>query len=637
MNSMTERRALLGSEKNDREMAGRRRQMLRLVVTLAVALATAASAQTYTVLKTFNGSDGAYPRARLVLAGSALYGTAYEGGTWNDNATCGVIFHLDMDGSGYTVLKDFSGSDGRNPWAGVVLSKNIVYGTTQYGGTSDYYGVVFRANTDGSGYTVLKSFPDGGTYPSGNLVLAGSTLYGTAELGGTSSYAFGCGTVFRINTDGSGFAVLKNFDLSDGANPHGLVLSGSTLYGTAECGGSFGYGVVFKLNIDGSGFAVLKSFTGSDGRAPFAGLVLSGSTLYGTTAFCGTSGDAPGCGTVFKITTDGTGYAVLKSFSGSDGSQPYGDLVLAGSTLYGTAECGGSPGDSFATGYGVVFQVNTDGSGYTVLKHFTGSDGANPQAGLVLSGGTLYGTAASGGSSGDGVVFSLTIAPPSITWPPLTQTAETGSHAFFSAEVTNTSPGGTYYQWYFSGTNALGSATNSYLALANVQPAQAGAYTVVVTNIGGAVTSAPALLSVIPPVDRRVVPAVHLPGNTGSLLHLEYADSLAALAWSSFTNVTLGSGPQLCFDLSQPLPEQRFYRTWQTNGPQPALDLSMATEIPLAGAIGSSVRIDYINQFGPTDAWVTLDTVTLTNTSQLYFDTSAWGQPTRLYRLVPSP
>jgi hypothetical protein len=49
------------------------------------------------------------------------------------------------------------------------------------------------------------------------------------------------------------------------------------------------------------------------------------------------------------------------------------------------------------------------------------------------------------------------------------------------------------------------------------------------------------------------------------------------------------------------------------------------------------VRLDYINQIGPTDAWVTLDTVRLTNTSQLYFDTSSIGQPGRLWRLVPMP
>jgi hypothetical protein len=49
------------------------------------------------------------------------------------------------------------------------------------------------------------------------------------------------------------------------------------------------------------------------------------------------------------------------------------------------------------------------------------------------------------------------------------------------------------------------------------------------------------------------------------------------------------------------------------------------------------LRLDYINQFGPIDAWVTLATVTLTNTSQLYFDVSAPGQPRRLYRVVQVP
>jgi hypothetical protein len=156
----------------------------------------------------------------------------------------------------------------------------------------------------------------------------------------------------------------------------------------------------------------------------------------------------------------------------------------------------------------------------------------------------------------------------------------------------------------------------------------------------GAVTSAPALLSVIPPVARTIVPAISLTGGSGSFLHVEYADRLVAATaspWFALSNVTVTGGPQFCFDLSQPLPAQRFYRAWQTNGPRPALGASMATEIPLAGAIGSSVRIDYINQFGPTNAWVTLSTVLLTNTTQPYYDLTAFGQPTRLYRPVAVP
>jgi len=49
------------------------------------------------------------------------------------------------------------------------------------------------------------------------------------------------------------------------------------------------------------------------------------------------------------------------------------------------------------------------------------------------------------------------------------------------------------------------------------------------------------------------------------------------------------------------------------------------------------VRIDYINAIGPTNAWVTLDTVALTTWPQLYFDVTAFRQPTRLYRLVALP
>ena len=236
------------------------------------------------------------------------------------------------------------------------------------------------------------------------------------------------------------------------------------------------------------------------------------------------------------------------------------------------------------------------------------------------------------------LAFTAMPEAPILATPPLTRTAEIGSVVFFSVEATNTPPEATSYQWYFSGANALGGATNASLELTNVQPAQAGAYTVVVTNILGAVTSDPALLSVIPPVERRVVPALHLPGGAASLLHLEYAASLAAPpAWSAFTNVPLVGAPQLCFDLSQPQPTQRFFRAWQTNGPPPLLHLSLATEIPLTGAVGTSVRIDYISVYGPTNAWVTLDTVTLTNSPQLYFDVTAFRQAPRLYRLVASP
>ena len=89
----------------------------------------------------------------------------------------------------------------------------------------------------------------------------------------------------------------------------------------------------------------------------------------------------------------------------SDGVSPVAGLTLSGSTLYGTTEYGGSS-DS-----GTVFQVNTDGTGYTVLKNFTRSDGAQPLAGLTLAGRVLYGATIAGGSLDQGVLFSLTLPP----------------------------------------------------------------------------------------------------------------------------------------------------------------------------------------------------------------------------------
>jgi hypothetical protein len=228
--------------------------------------------------------------------------------------------------------------------------------------------------------------------------------------------------------------------------------------------------------------------------------------------------------------------------------------------------------------------------------------------------------------------------PPTIQTSPRTQTAESGGAV--SLWVDASSPVPLFYLWYFNAINLMSCSTNCDLQLTNVQFSQSGAYTVVVTNVSGAATSSPALLNVIAPVERRPVPAVKLTGEAGSLLNVDSADSLSSAPnWTTVGSVSLTSTSGYYFDLTLPLPPQRFFRTWQTGTPAviPSLVMHLVPAITLTGNIGDSVRVDAINQFGPIDAWFTLDTVTLTNTSQLYFDTSAWGQPPRLYRLVQVP
>ena len=248
-------------------------------------------AQTYKILHTFGTNVmGQYPNSTLVQGpDGALYGTASSGGVANR----GQVFKVNPDGTGYIALKDFTGSDGAYPYAGLVLSGATLYGTTGNGGTNDN-GTVFKLNTDGTGFAVLHQFagqPMDGAWPGAQLTLSGTTLYGTTGGGG----AFGNGTVFKLNTDGTGFTVLKHFtgNIDGGWPSSGLMLSGTTLYGTANGGGAFWNGTVFKINTDGSGFAVLRSFNGSsDGGGPAGDLVLLGTTLYGTTSGGGISAEA---------------------------------------------------------------------------------------------------------------------------------------------------------------------------------------------------------------------------------------------------------------------------------------------------------------------------------------------------------
>jgi hypothetical protein len=225
-------------------------------------------------------------------------------------------------------------------------------------------------------------------------------------------------------------------------------------------------------------------------------------------------------------------------------------------------------------------------------------------------------------------------AMPRVRTPPQSQTAEVGSSVRFQVMAEGDPAVG--FQWYFNGTSRL-SCTNPILQLTNVQPSHAGAYTVVAANLGASVTSAPVLLSVIPPLPRTMVPVLTLIGPTGTMLNLDSREAFdSSSAWTTFDAVSLTSTSQWYVDLRVPLARQRFYRSWTADPLHPPypLDLHMVPAITLTGIIGGSVRVDGINQFGPTDAWWTIDTITLTNCTQLFFDTSSIGQPPRLWRFA---
>jgi uncharacterized repeat protein (TIGR03803 family) len=274
------------------------------------------TAQTLRTL--YNSSDE--PSGALTLSGKTLYGTTANG----------IVFALNSDGTGFTSLHSFSDSEDTLPMAGLVVSNNMLYGTTWNGP-----GTVFAVNTDGTGFTNLHSFSGSdGFNPQATLVLLSDSLYGTTVSGGPQGLSMlSVGTVFALNTDGTSFTMLHFFDRIgqlltppypyvnfDGFGPTYLISSGKTLYGTALRGGGDGLNTVFQLNTDGAGFQVLHDFTmccpyppvpwttNSDGGSP-NGLSLLGNTLYGTANNMGVWGN----GTVFSVSVPVPQLAIIRS------------------------------------------------------------------------------------------------------------------------------------------------------------------------------------------------------------------------------------------------------------------------------------------------------------------------------------
>lgn len=345
-------------------------------------------------------SDGDYPSGSLIQSNGMLYGMGLGG-----------IFKMNINGSGFTNLHYFSGTggNGNTPQADLTLSGTNLYGMTVQGGVG--LGVVFRVSTNGIGYANLHYFngrDTNGSMPYGSLTLANGTFYGTTQLGGTNNL----GTLFRMNLDGSAYTNLHTFagGAADGAYPHGdVTLSGTNFYGTTLQGGTNNLGTVFRVNADGTAYTNLHSFAGypSDGSGPPGSLTLEGSTLYGMTQAGGAA--TAKLGMVFKMNADGSGYTNLHSFAGGagDGSSPLGSVTLANGALYGMTSAGG------ASNYGVVFRLTKDGSSYTNLHSFTVStnDGATPYGSLMLSDATLYGMTYYGGTNNQGVVFAISNLP----------------------------------------------------------------------------------------------------------------------------------------------------------------------------------------------------------------------------------
>ncbi|HSY76510.1 MAG TPA: choice-of-anchor tandem repeat GloVer-containing protein [Bacteroidia bacterium] len=365
---------------------------------------TTLQAQSYTLLKALGGVQitGKYPQRNLVILGKHLYGMTSAGGTYN----YGTLFTVDTNGNGFKRIVDFdpATNGGAGPSGSLTLVGNKLFGMT-YASGGPGGGLIFSVDTDGTNFTTLHGFGSGsdGSKPRESLTLVGNTLFGTCEQGGT----FGYGTIFSISTGGGSYKVLLNFNDTNGMEPIcNLVPVGKRLYGTAFYGGAGGSfnGCIYSIDISGTNDTVIHTFDNTNGANPFGSVTIAGNTIFGTTEFGGSSSK----GVIYSLKTDGSGFKLLSN----SGGQYTGDPIISGGALYEMSAVGGISGD------GVVFSLDTNGSNYNQIISFSGNTGTYPGAlpygGLLNAGGTFYGMTMNGGVNDSGVVFKLRPGPTAV-------------------------------------------------------------------------------------------------------------------------------------------------------------------------------------------------------------------------------
>ena len=222
--------------------------------------------------------------------------------------------------------------------------------------------------------TTLASFNGGnGAEPQGDLLMDSSgNLYGTTFNAGTSND----GTIFELTAGSSTFTTLATFNGTNGANPAGGLImdSSGNVYGTTDFGGPDNDGTVFELAKGSSTITTLAYFGGADGEGPSGSLIMdSAGNLYGTTQV----GSANDDGTVFEVANQSGTITVLASFTGTNGSTPYGGVIMdSAGNLYGTTFYGGA--FNSPAGDGTIFELVKGSNAITTLASFNGTDGAAP-------------------------------------------------------------------------------------------------------------------------------------------------------------------------------------------------------------------------------------------------------------------
>jgi uncharacterized repeat protein (TIGR03803 family) len=521
---------------------------------------------TYTVVASVpdNSNLGGSLNGVVVGPDGNLYGTTPYGGA---NGT-GAFFEA-IPSTG-TITVRYSGSANQMGSAGasslVLGSDGNFYGTTQYGGQNGN-GTIFKI-TPAGGVTSLYDFGpnQNGGANGGNPVIFGTdgNLYGTTQNGGAN----GAGIIFRF-AHGGQFTTLYSFQPGNsqfgGTAGAGALLLGrdGNFYGVTQLGGQYGSGSLFEFAPSGN--PQYQEYSFAPQMTPYGGQITLGinsimqasnGLFYGTAQYGGANfgNGSAGYGDGFLFSIDGQGnFTDLYDFdeNGFDGYGPVGAMAQGtNGSLYGITSSGGANGTGtifkYKPGVGISFPVwfdeglgkqqNEQNNNFNQYGYYNSS----VTVGLVKAGSFIYGTAPNGGPNGNGVVFSITPSfngPPSIVTPPAGGNFAVGSSPTLT--VVATGPGNLTYQWARLGAalpgNVSGAATAN-LTFNSLTTADAGSYDVVVGNANGHVTSAVAVVAVVPPPTITLHPTNILNIAQGGTLSLTVGASGSSLTYEWLFN-----------------------------------------------------------------------------------------------------
>lgn len=245
----------------------------------------------YSTVLLFTGDQGGMPNGLMQSPSGDLYGTLYFASSNSvAGGAYGGIFRLTTNGV-FTAMATFNGVNGANPRAGLLLGADgNFYGTTFKGGTTGGWGTVFKMTPAGAITTLVSFNGTNGAAPLSPLIQTeDGALYGTTSAGGIGFNGIpytGFGTVFRIAADGT-FSTVAFFGGTNGsylATGALVKASDGALYGTTQRGGTYQAGTVYRISSAGV-LSTLVSFSPLDGSEPASGLVqASDGNLYVVTA-----------------------------------------------------------------------------------------------------------------------------------------------------------------------------------------------------------------------------------------------------------------------------------------------------------------------------------------------------------------